>query len=534
MTQDIRITYATLSEAADDEELQSAYDRAIDRVGADWLGAEVPQSIDGEEVYADGTPGSPGTFESFSSFDTSLHLCTAQKGRASHARVAVQAAARAFSTWRQTPWQDRVTIIRDIADRITEDNLDLASLMVFEVGKSRLEALAEVGETVALLRYYADVMERNDGFSHEMGKLDPGDPDEQNVNVLRPYGAWAVISPFNFPLALSAAPIAAALLMGNTVVFKAGSDTPYIGWKTAQLFLEAALPDGVVNYVSGPGSVVGQELLEDADVAGWTFTGSHDVGMTILRRAASGPYPRPAIVEMGGKNPAIVSETADLRKATLGVMRAAFGLTGQKCSACSRVYVQEGIYDAFRDELVEMTSDLEVGDPTERDTFTGPLINQRAHEKFERCATMAHADGDVLVGGGLLTQGAFGSGYFVEPTIVVGLPEDHTLVRDELFVPILHLAPVATLDEAMEKANDTKYGLTAGFYGEDDQEIDWFFEHIQAGTTYANRAGGATTGAWPGVQPFGGWKGSGSTGKNIGGHYYLPLYTREQSQTTIG
>jgi 1-pyrroline-5-carboxylate dehydrogenase len=377
-------------------------------------------------------------------------------------------------------------------------------------------------------------MERNDGFIHEMGKLNPDDPNEVNVSVLRPYGAWVVISPFNFPLALSAAPIAAALLTGNTVVFKAGSDTPYNGWRTAELFAEAPLPDGAFNYVSGRGSVVGQELQENPAVDGWTFTGSHDVGMAILRQAGSGPYPRPAIVEMGGKNPAIVSETADLEKAALGVMRAAFGLTGQKCSACSRVYVQEGVYDRFRDKLVGMTRDLKVGNPTERGTFTGPLINRHAYESFQRYAALAHAGGDVLVGGRLLTGEPYDRGYFVEPTIVEGLSENHDLVRDELFVPVLHLARVATLDEAMAKANDTKYGLTAGFYAEDGGEIDWFFDRIQAGTTYANRAGGATTGAWPGVQPFGGWRGSGSSGKNIGGLYYLPLYMREQSQTVIG
>lgn len=534
MTRDIRITYATLSDAADDEQLQSAYDESLARVRRDWLGAEVPMVIDGEEVYLRGPSGSADTFDSSAPFDTDLRLCTAQKGDADHVRAAVDAAQRAFPSWQRVSWQRRVDVVRSIADSIGERNLDLASLMVFEVGKSRLEALAEVGETVALLRYYADEMERNQGFVCEMGKLDPDDPDEDNVSVLRPYGVWVVISPFNFPLALSAAPIAAALMTGNTVVFKAGSDTPYDGWRTAQLFAEAELPDGVFNYISGPGSVVGQALQENHDVDGWTFTGSYDVGMTILRTAVSGAHPRPAIVEMGGKNPAIISETADLEKAALGVMRAAFGLTGQKCSACSRAYVQDGVYADFRDLLVEMTSNLTVGDPTERETFMGPLINQRAFETFQRYAEMARADGDVLVGGGVLSGPVFDGGYFVEPTIVEGLSEDHTLVQEELFVPILHLARVATLDEAMEKANDTKYGLTAGFYGEDEQEIAWFFEHIEAGTTYVNRAGGATTGAWPGVQPFGGWKGSGSSGKNIGGLYYLPLYMREQSQTTIG
>ena len=534
MTEDIRITYATLADAADNEELQSAYDQALAHVRRDWLGAEVPLYIDGEELYVDASRDSAGTFDSFAPFDTSLHLCTAQKGSADHARIALEAARRAFPSWRRTPWQERVAIVRSVADAIRERNLDLASLMVLEVGKSRLEALAEVGETAQLLRYYADEMERHGGFIQEMGKLDPDDAEEHNVSVLRPYGVWAVISPFNFPLALSAAPIAAALLTGNTVVFKAGSDTPYDGWKTAQVFAEADLPPGVFNYVSGPGSEVGRELQQNPAVDGWTFTGSHAVGMRILKQSVGDPYPRPAIVEMGGKNPAIVSATADLEKAVVGVMRAAFGLTGQKCSACSRVYVQEEIYAEFRDRLVEKTKGLTLGDPTERGTFAGPLINERAYETFQRYAAMAHEDGEVLVGGGVLTGDAFAKGYFVEPTIVEGLPEDHVLVREELFVPLLHLAEVATLDEAMEKANDTKYGLTAGFYAEDEEEIDWFFDQIKAGTTYVNRAGGATTGAWPGVQPFGGWKGSGSSGKNIGGLYYLPLYMHEQSQTTIG
>ncbi len=528
MDDDIKITYATLSEAEDDPALQTAFDEAISRVRQNWLGTELPVYVGGEESHT------AEIFDTFSPFDTRLHLCSAQKGDAAHAREAVEAAAEAFPRWRRVPWRQRVEIVREVGARLSERILDVAALMVFEVGKSRMEALAEVAETTALLRYYADAMERNEGFIREMGKLDPDDPHEHNVSVLRPYGAWVVISPFNFPLALSVAPIAAALLTGNTVVFKAGSDTPFSGWKAAQLFAEAPLPPGAFNYVSGPGSLVGQELQENADVDGWTFTGSHSVGMSILKQSVSGSYPRPAVVEMGGKNPAIVSDTADLRKATLGVVRAAFGLTGQKCSACSRVYVHEKVYDIFRENLVEMTDSLKVGDPTDRATFMGPVIDRHARDKFKQYVASARADARVLTGGELLTEEVHSHGYFVEPTIVEGLAEDHPLVKEELFVPILHLARVKDLPEAMEKANDTKYGLTAGFYGEDEHQISWFFEHIQAGTTYANRAGGATTGAWPGVQPFGGWKGSGSTGKNIGGHYYLPLYLREQSQTTIG
>jgi 1-pyrroline-5-carboxylate dehydrogenase len=377
-------------------------------------------------------------------------------------------------------------------------------------------------------------MERNKGFINELGKLNPDDPKENNFSVLRPYGVWVVISPFNFPMALSAAPVAAALVTGNTVVFKGASDTPYTGWKTAQIFAEAGLPAGVFNYVSGPGRIVGQELLDNPDVDGWTFTGSYEVGINVAKQGLSGRYPRPAIVEMGGKNPTIVSNTADINKAAMGVMRSAFGLDGQKCSACSRVYVQEGVYDQFKARLVEITQVAKIGDPTSRDVYMGTVINKKAYEDYQRFMAQARADGTVLVGGSVRTEGDMAKGYFVEPAVVEGLPEDHDLVKNELFLPILHLAKVKTLDEAMQKANNTQYGLTAGFFGEDAQEVEWFLDNIQAGTTYTNRAAGATTGAWPGIQVFGGWKGSGSSGKGIGGLYTLALYMHEQSRTIIG
>jgi 1-pyrroline-5-carboxylate dehydrogenase len=526
MAQKFKVTYATMS--ADNEELQSAYDKAIARVKAGWLGVEVPMFVNGEKVYAD------EKLQSYSPINTDMHLCTAQKGSVEHAKAAIAAARKAFAVWRKTPWQERAAIIRNIAEKISDNSLELSALMILEVGKSRLEALGEVEETADLLRYYAGSMEKNHGFINELGKLNPDDPKERNFSVLRPYGVWVVISPFNFPMALSAAPIAAALVTGNTVVFKGSSDTPYDGWKTAELFAEAGLPAGVFNYVSGPGSSVGQELLDNPDVDGWTFTGSYDVGMNVYRTAAHGTHPRPAIIEMGGKNPTIVSKTADVTKAATGVLRAAFGMDGQKCSACSRVYVHESVYDEFKAKLVDMTRAVKVGDPTRRGVFMGTLINKNAYENYRRYMEKARADGTVLVGGNVLTEGEFARGYFVQPAIVEGLPEDHELVKTELFVPLLHVAPVKTLDEGMEKANDTVYGLTAGFFGEDEKEIKWFFENIQAGTTYANRAAGATTGAWPGVQVFGGWKGSGSSGKGIGGLYTLALYMHEQSQTTIG
>jgi 1-pyrroline-5-carboxylate dehydrogenase len=458
-------------------------------------------------------------------------LCTAQKGTAEHAQLAVAAAKAAYPAWAATPWQERVAMLRRVAQTIRDRNFELSAVMVLEVGKSRLEALGEVEETADLLDYYANAMEKNRGYVNELGKINPDDPKESNFSVLKPFGVWVVISPFNFPMALSGAPIAAALVTGNTVVFKGASTTLYTGWLTAQLFADAGLPPGIFNYVSGPGRTVGQELQDNPDIDGWTFTGSYDVGMQVARNALSGRYPRPAIIEMGGKNPAVVSNNANLDKAVQGVVRSAFGLDGQKCSACSRVYVHKDVYDEFVGKLVESTSKLKVANPSTREAFMGTVIDKGAYEDYQKYIVQARQDGQVIFGGNTITDGEYAKGYYVQPAVVAGLPEDHPLVKNELFLPILHVAKVGSVEEGMRMANDTHYGLTSGFFSDDEQEARYYLDNVQAGTVYVNRASGATTGAWPGIQAFGGWKGSGMSGKGVGGLYTLPLYMHEQSQT---
>ena len=518
----MKITYSTMS--ADNEELQAAFDAALDHVQAHMLGAEIPMFINGNQVLA------TEKTRCVSPIDTEIHLCTAQKGSVDDARAAVAAARAAFPAWAATPWQERVAAIRRAADSMSDHNFELAAVMVLEVGKSRLEALGEVEETIDLLRYYADAMEQNGGYLRELGKLSA---NERNHSVLKPYGVWVVISPFNFPMALSGAPIAAALVTGNTVVFKGASTTLFTGWKLAELFAQAGLPAGVFNYVSGPGSTVGQELLDNPAIDGWTFTGSAEVGTQVARNAMAGRYPRPAIIEMGGKNPTIVTAQADLEKAATGVVRSAFGLSGQKCSACSRVYVQEGVYAAFLEKLLAKTAALRVGDPRARDAFMGTVIDKHAYADFQRYVGQARAEGQLLFGGAVLNDGPMANGYYAQPTVIAGLAEEHTLGKAELFLPILFVAPVADLAEGLARANATDYGLTAGIFSEDADEQQRFLDTIEAGTIYVNRAAGATTGAWPGVQAFGGWKGSGSSGKGVGSFYTLPLYMHEQSQTVI-
>jgi 1-pyrroline-5-carboxylate dehydrogenase len=361
--------------------------------------------------------------------------------------------------------------------------------------------------------------------------MQPLGPAERNSSILRPYGVWAVISPFNFPLALAAGPAGAALAAGNTVVIKPATTTPWIALRFGELARSAGLPDGVLNVVTGGGSTVGQALIDHPDVSGVVFTGSKDVGLGLLRGNAARTTPRPVITEMGGKNPAIVMPSADLDKASDGVMRSAFGAQGQKCSACSRVLVHRDVRDRFVDALVAKTRRIRIGNPLDRDVYLGPVINDAAVKTFENAITRATADGArLLAGGGRITDEPWGHGYFVEPTIVDGLTSRHPIFKEELFVPVTAITTVASLDEAITIANATEYGLTAGIFSEDAAELDEFFERIEAGVTYANRRAGATTGAWPGVNPFGGWKCSGSSGKGSGGPYYVQQFLREQSR----
>jgi 1-pyrroline-5-carboxylate dehydrogenase len=374
-------------------------------------------------------------------------------------------------------------------------------------------------------------MEQHNGFTTPLGTLGP---NEENSSVLRPYGVWAVISPFNFPLALAAGPSGGALVAGNTSVFKPASDTPLLGYKLNEVMVEAGLPPGVFNFVTGPGRTAGQELVDNPGVDGIVFTGSKEVGMRLIRDNATRAVPRPLIIEMGGKNPALVMPSADLDKASDGVMRSAFGAQGQKCSACSRVYISKAVREEFVRLLVEKTNKIKIGNPLNRDVYMGPVINEEAVKTYERAVEQARKDGgQILTGGRRLTDGDVAFGYFVEPTVIDGLPVDHPLFFEELFVPITVLGTISTLDEAIDLANRTEYGLTAGIFSEDNREIDQFFDRIQAGVTYANRRAGATTGAWPGINSFGGWKASGSTGRGTGGPYYVQQFMREQSRVRI-
>ena len=518
----MKITYATLS--ADNEELQSAFDAAVERVRG-TLGASYPMIIGGEERRA------AEEFEDRSPIDREIVVSRFPVGTRQDVQDAIAAARDAFPAWRDLGWRRRVELIRGAADLISERQFEYAALMAFEVGKNRLEALGDVEETADLLRYYSDQMERNDGFVQPMGSLSPA---EHTRSVLKPHGVWAVISPFNFPMALAGGPAAGALIAGNTVVLKPSSDAPLMAYKYGEALRVAGLPPGVFNLVTGPGETVGAELEENPGIDGLVFTGSYEVGMK-LYTGFTRDYPRPIITEMGGKNPAIVTANADLDEAAEGVMRSAFGFDGQKCSANSRVYVERSVARPFVGKLVERARAIKVGDPTLRDSWMGPVINERALAKFASAVEDAKRDGGTIEAGGeVLRDKGTERGYFPTPTVVTGLPLNHRLFRDELFVPFVVVGEVDSLDQALAEANATPYGLTAGIFTRDQAEIRHFIDNIQAGVIYVNRRAGATTGAWPGIQSFGGWKGSGSSGKSGLGPYYVQQFLREQSQTVMG
>ncbi|MEO6264910.1 MAG: aldehyde dehydrogenase family protein [Luteimonas sp.] len=523
-----RLTYATMFDPP--EEMHARFDAAMARVSA-GLGARHPLHIDGTDRdaghYADRR--SPA--------DSELRLGEFALADASDADAAMRAAHAAFPAWRALPAAERARLIRRAGAIMEERVYDIAASLTLEVGKNRLEALAEAQETVDFFNLYADDFESHAGYEHEL----PNDPltgmVARNRSVMRPYGVWVVIAPFNFPLALAGGPMSAALVTGNTVVVKGASDTPWAGRLLADCIRDAGLPPGVFNYLSGSGRDVGEVLVRHPLTAGITFTGSVAVGRQLLQHMASGAWPRPCIAEMGGKNPCIVTGHADLDRAATGIVRSAYGMGGQKCSALSRLYIHEDVADDLIERLRAQIAAIRIGDPRKREHWLGPVVNAAAYANYARhVANLQAAGARMISGGAQLRDGAapdqsLARGYYVQP-VLAEAALDHPLWQDEMFLPVLMLHRYCDRDKAMRLANDTDMGLTAGFYGSAN-EVPWFQEHIEAGVTYANRPQGATTGAWPGYQPFGGWKGSGSTGKAIASFYYLAQYLREQSRTVV-
>ncbi len=518
-----KLTYATMFDPP--AEMHDRFESALVRVRA-GMGATHAQFIAGRDVPAGITA------PKLSPIDTREVLGHFPVGTAADVDQAVAAARAAFPRWRATPPAERVRLLRKVAELLEARVYEIGAALALEVGKNRMEGLGEAQETADFFWGYAEDFERNEAYDRALPDDPVAGPRSRNRSVLKPHGVWAVVAPFNFPLALMGGPVAAALVTGNTVVAKGASDTPWAGRLLADCLRDAGLPEGVFNLVNGPGGTVGEALVHHPDVAGLTFTGSAEVGRKLHGLMAGGRWPRPCIAEMGGKNACLVTAHGDLDRAELGIVRSAFGLSGQKCSALSRLYVHEAVADELIARLQARMAALGVGDPTKREHWMGPVITGKAVLAFERACERAQMQGGrILAGGTRLSEGDLAFGHFAAPTLAEG-PADHPLFHEELFLPFLMVHRVPSLEAALELSNASPLGLTAGVYG-NPAEVATFLDRIEAGVTYVNRPQGATTGAWPGYQAFGGWKGSGSTGKAIGSFYYLPQYLREQSQTVV-
>jgi 1-pyrroline-5-carboxylate dehydrogenase len=520
---DNELTYLTHKQADDEEGFHQAYDEAVESVRAD-LGQTHPLKIDGEAVET----GS--TFTATSPGDLDLEIGEFAAGREQDVEAAVSAAEAAAPDWEDRDVESRVQIFQDAADIMRDRKFELAAALSLENGKNRTEAMADVDEAIDFLDFYSSELERAGGYEFDTGEPTPG---QHTTNLLRPYGVFGVISPFNFPMALFVGMSSGAMVAGNTVVAKPASTTPLTAHLFVDILHEAGLPEGVINLVTGGGSDVGQPLVEHEDVSGIAFTGSRKVGLRIQETFMELGKRGPVIAELGGKNPVIVSDTADVDDAVEGVKNGAFSFSGQKCSATSRVYVHEDVIDEFTEKLVAQTEELTVGQATERDTFVSPLIDDSAVEYYEEITEKARSDGTVHTGGNVRTDGDLADGRFVEPTVVTDIPHDHELAREEHFLPFVTVHPVSDLDEGIEKSNDSEYGLCAGLFSQDEAEIERWFDEVESGMTYVNRTQSATTGALVQAQPFGGWKFSGTTGKFAGGYWYLQQFMREQSRTRV-
>jgi 1-pyrroline-5-carboxylate dehydrogenase len=497
-----------------DTALDERYERALAdaRAGSETLAHLIGGERDERgEPFAREDPCSPGTVVS--------------RAHAAGAEViadAVAAARAASRGWRSTSWPERLRLLRGAAEGFVDRAAEIAGVISAETGKTRLEALAEAQEAADLIGHYCREMERHDGFVTALS----APPGERNTDVLRPYGVFGVIAPFNFPVALAVNMAAAALITGNTVVLKPSDKTPRSTALAAEI-LAGGLPTGVLDVVHG-GADTGRYLAAAA-VDGLAFTGSAAVGWQLVRDLGQGAFGRPVLAEMGGSNPAIVTATGDLDDAAAGIARSAFGLSGQKCSACRRVLVDRSVADDLLARLVAEAERIVVGDPADRDTQMGPLVDDAISRRVDQALETAARDGRVVTGGQVDDR----PGNFYRPVVVTDLPLGHPLTREELFAPFVTVTAVEGFDAALAEANAVDYGLSAGIFTGDDREKERFLDEIEAGVVYVNRRSGATTGAWPGVQSFCGWKASGSAGKGGLGPWYLPGFMREQSRTVV-
>ena len=442
------------------------------------------------------------------------------KAGVAEANEAVEAAWERFQTWQYTPTEERAGYLFAAAQLIRERRFYFNALMIYEVGKSWVEADADTAEAIDFLEYYAREALR-------LAEPQPVTriPEEENQLVYIPLGVGVVIPPWNFANAIMVGLTSSALVAGNTVVLKPASTAALIAARFVDLLEEAGVPSGVVSFLPGPGGVVGDTLVAHPLTRFISFTGSREVGLHINELAAKHQpgqkWIKRAVLEMGGKDGILVDETADLDAAAAAIAASAFGFQGQKCSACSRAIIVESVYDAVMDRVVERARGLTVGETTDRTVYMGPVIDENAYQKIQQYIETGKGEGRLLLGGSTLDQ----PGYFIAPTIFGEVAPTARIAQEEIFGPVLAAIKVRDFEEGLAVANNTEYGLTGSFYSTDRERIARAEREFHAGNLYINRK---STGALVGVHPFGGFNMSGTDSK-AGGRDYLLLFTQAKA-----
>ena len=427
---------------------------------------------------------------------------------------AVEAAKSAYREWRLVPAPKRGEILFRFAQLLTEQKADLTELMSHEMGKVLAEAGGDVQEAIDMSYYMAGEGRRL------FGQTTPSElPDKFNMSVRMPIGVVGVITPWNFPIAIPSWKIAPALVCGNTVVFKPATDTPLLGERFVELLAESGVPAGVVNIVHGGGGEVGDRIVRHPDVPVVTITGSRETGVGVMRTAADNL--KRVHLELGGKNAIIVMDDADVDLAVEGILWSAFGTSGQRCTAASRVIVHEGVYGDLQSKLVAAAEKMRLGPGWEEDTDVGPLINRGALEKVDSYTTIGKDEGAKLLTGGEIASGnGLGDGFFYRPTIFGDVEPGMRIAQEEIFGPTTALIPVRSFDEAIEAANGVKYGLSSSIFTSDVNKAFRAMRDLETGITYINAG---TIGAEVHL-PFGGTKDTGN-GHREAGQAALDVFT---------
>ncbi|HYT33449.1 MAG TPA: L-glutamate gamma-semialdehyde dehydrogenase [Ktedonobacteraceae bacterium] len=494
------------------EENRKAQIEALEQVKSE-LGRTYPLVIGGKKIMNE------DTFASVNPSQPDQVIGYFSRATIEQANEAVQAAATAFESWKRVPAEERAGYLFAAADLMRQRRFYLNAWMIYEVGKSWPEADGDTAEAIDFMEYYAREMMRlaeEQPITHTEG--------EDNQLVYIPLGVGAVIPPWNFPCAIMVGMTSASFVAGNTVVLKPASASPAIAAQFTRILEDAGLPAGVVNFLPGPGSTIGDALIENPQVRYIAFTGSREVGLRINELAAKPRkgqrWLKRTILEMGGKDAVVVDETADLEAAASGIVASAFGFQGQKCSAGSRAIVVDKVYDQVLQKVIQKTKQLTMGDVTQPETYMGPVVDENAFKKITRYIEIGKGEGRLAVGGG-----HHGPGYFIEPTVIADVDPHAHIAQEEIFGPVLAVIKARDFADAMHIANDTEYGLTGALYSQDAQRIERAKEEYHVGNLYFNRK---CTGALVGVHPFGGFNMSGTDSK-AGGKDYLLLFTQAKA-----